>query len=213
MFPPGTEVNVCFNFMMTSPTVRTVATFFDIAQFHNNDTALGGSTSPPFEIDLQPNDQMNIAIGYLTANGPSNSTFIFSKTVNGVGISYGYVFQDSVNIVRNHNYAMRIQCKMHPTAGFLNVWRDGVQIVNYSGPLGFNFNTYWAFGVYRASGPEAQIAKFQNMIVTAGPYSLGTASTYMPIAADVGTALTLTVTATNAFGSASATSAATGVVR
>src|ERR1700730_2352637 len=67
MFPPGTAVNVSYNFMMTSPTVRTVSTFFDIAQFHNNDTELGGSTSPPFEIDLQPNDQMNITIGYLTA--------------------------------------------------------------------------------------------------------------------------------------------------
>jgi hypothetical protein len=45
-----------------------------------------------------------------------------------------------------------------------------------------------------------------------GPYSLGTAAAYVPIAGDVGTALTLTVKATNSFGSASATSVATGVV-
>jgi len=101
--------------------------------------------------------------------------------VNGVNISYGYAFQDTVNIVRGHNYAMRIQCKVDPTAGFLNVWRDGVQIVNYSGPLGFNFDTYWANGIYRAAGPDTQIAQFQNLIITTGPYSLGTASTYMPI--------------------------------
>jgi hypothetical protein len=45
-----------------------------------------------------------------------------------------------------------------------------------------------------------------------GHLVLGTASTYVPIAGDVGTALTLTVTATNSFGSASATGVATGVV-
>src|ERR1700730_12899021 len=98
MFPPGTAVNVSYNFMMTSPTVRTVSTFFDIAQFHNNDTELGGSTSPPFEIDLQPNDQMNITIGYLTAitrpsSGPARRKIRWRSTTT-IRLSRG---QDSVH--------------------------------------------------------------------------------------------------------------------
>jgi hypothetical protein len=153
---------------------------------------------------------MNATIAWLTSN-PSSVTPAFGETVNGVNISYGYVY-DTVNIIRNHNYAMQIQIKFHPTPGFLNMWRDGVQIVSYTRRLGFGFNTYCNYSLYRAPGSDTQVAQYKNFLLTAGPYSLGTAAAYVPIAGDVGTALTLTVKATNSFGSASATSVANGVV-
>ncbi len=212
MFTPGTEVNVAYNFEMTSPTVRSATTFFMIGKFHNDDATLGGSTANPFEIDLQPNDQMRITIGWLTAN-PSPVATASTATVNGVNLSYGFAFQDSTNIVRGHNYAMQIQCKMHPTAGVLHVWRDGIQIVNYSGPLGFNFNTYWKYGIYRAAGADTQTAQYQNMVLSAGPLVLGTAATYAPASGDLGLALAAAVVASNGAGpSLPAVSAASGNV-
>jgi hypothetical protein len=92
--------------MMTSPIVRNVSTWFTLVELHNDDVTMGGHTSPPFEADLQPNDQMNATIAWLTAN-PSSVTPAFGETVNGVNISYGYVYQDTVNIIRNH----KMQCK------------------------------------------------------------------------------------------------------
>ena len=94
----------------------------------------------------------------------------------------------------------------------MNVWRDGIQIASSVGQLGFGYNTYWKEGLYRQQAPETQIAQYQNLIVALRPLVLGTGPTYVPVAGDVGKALTLTVKATNSFGSASATSAATGVV-
>jgi hypothetical protein len=214
IFPVGQEVNITYDFMMLSSTVRTDPNWFTIGQFHNDDVTMGGHTSPPIELDLQPGDQMSIYVGYLTANGPpTNSTFLFSQIVNGFDISYGQVYLDPSNIIRNHNYKMRIQCKAHPTAGFLNVWRDGVQIVNSVGPLGFGFNTNWDFGIYRHASRETQRNQYANMMVAQRPLVLGTASTFVPISGDVGNAVTITVTATNAFGSsAPATSAATSAI-
>ena len=212
MFTPGTEVNVEYNFAMTSPTVRSSSTFFMVGKFHNDDVTLGGSTGSPFEIDLQPNDQMQITIGWLTAN-PSSVATASTATVNGVNISFGFAFQDSVNIIRGHNYNMQIQCKMHPTAGVLHVWRDGIQIVNYVGPLGFNFNTYWKYGIYRAAGADTQTAQYQNMVISSGPLVLGTAPTYAPVAGDAGLALEASVVASNSAGpSLPALSAASGNV-
>ena len=82
-----------------------------------------------------------------------------------------------------------------------------------TGQLGFGFNNYWKNGIYGTVTNATQIAQYQNLMVAARPLVLGTGSTYVPVAGDAGNAVTVTVKATNSFGSASATSAATGVVR
>lgn len=201
---------------MTSSTARTDAAGITIGQFHNNDTQLGGATSPTFEIDLQPLDFMSMYIAYLTASGqPTNSTFFGTQVVNGISTSYAQVYADPNPIVRNHNYKMQIQIKFtNPgdNSGFVNVWRDGVQIVNSVGQLGFGYNTYWKNGIYGTVTNATQIAQYQNLMVAARPLILGTGPTYTPVSGDAGNAVTVTVKATNSFGSASATSAATGVV-
>jgi Polysaccharide lyase len=216
MFTPGTEINISYNFDMTSSTARTDAAGITIGQMHNNDTQLGGATSPTFEIDLQPLDFMSIYVGYLTASGqPTNSTFYGTQVVNGISTSYAQVYADPNPIVRNHNYTMQIQIKFTSpgdNSGFVNIWRDGVQIVHSTGQLGFGFNNYWKNGIYGTVTNATQIAQYQNLMVAARPLVLGTGSTYVPVSGDTGNAITCTVTATNSFGSASATSAATGVV-
>jgi hypothetical protein len=216
MFPPGTEVNISYNFDMTSATVRTDANGITIGQTHNDDGSLGGATSSPFEMDLQPLDNMSIYVANLASSpAPTNSTFYGNSVVNGKSLNYYQVYADPSPIVRNHNYTMKIQMKYTvggDNSGFLNVWRDGVQIVNSTGQLGFGYNIYWKEGIYGTVTNATQIAQYQNLKVARRPLVLGTALTYIPITADAGNAVTLTVTATNSSGSASATSMATAAV-
>ena len=45
---------------------------------------------------------------------------------------------------------MKIDVKFsNDSTGYLYVWRDGVQIVNYHGPIGFGDTMYWKEGIYR----------------------------------------------------------------
>jgi Polysaccharide lyase len=205
IFPVGQEVNVSYNFEMLSTTLRTDTNWMTIGQFHNDDTAMGQHTSPPIELDLQPTEFMSIYIGYLTASpAPSNCTFLFSQTLGGYNISYCQAYLDPNPITRQHNYKIQIQVKatgVGDNTGFLKVWRDGTQIVNSAGQIGFGFNTNWDYGIYRHASTETQTAQYQNMMVAARPLVLGTASSYTPVAGDVGNSVSVTVVATNGTGS------------
>ena len=58
--------------------------------------------------------------------------------------------------------------------GTLKLWRDGVQIVNYTGPLGGEGGGsdayYWKEGVYRApGGTNTMAADYSNLQITTGP--------------------------------------------
>lgn len=174
MYVSGTPIEISYNFTMGAGSANR-APWFVIGQFHNNDQSLGGSTSPPFEIDLCAaggcvtggGDHMTIDVGWLTANLSSLNPPLFTQTVNGVGISYGYVYHDRNPIVRGHTYAIVIQAKFHPTDGYAYVWRDGVQIVNYTGPLGFGYPVYWKNGIYRAhTNNDTQRALYQNLVIS-----------------------------------------------
>jgi hypothetical protein len=214
----GTEINVSYNFMITGADTTGSGTGtlgMTIGQFHNDDAgcsvALSGPcmTSPTLEIDLQPGDYMSTFIGYLTASAqPSNSTFygnytIFNNT-GGTAISYAQIYADTNKIVRGHNYSMKIDAKLTgpgDTSGFVKVWRDGVLVANTSGQIGFGYGTYFKYGEYRYPITLTETAQYQNMMVAARPLVLGTGSTYVPVAGDVGNAVSVTVVATNSTGS------------
>jgi hypothetical protein len=212
-FTPGTEIEVSYNFTMTSLTARTEGGAINIGQFHNDDVALGGLTFPPFQFDLQPFDFMEVRIGNLAASpAPTGAVGApFNMVTNGVSQNYYLMYADPNPIVRGHTYAIRIQVKFGPS-GFLNVFRDGVQIVSSTGQFGFGFNNYWMCGIWGNVTAANQVAKYANLLVTPGPLVLGTAASYTPGAADVGAALIGTVTATNNFGAASASTLISGPV-
>ena len=61
------------------------------------------------------------------------------------------VFLDTQPMVRGRTYNMRIEAKFSGGSdGYLKIWRDGTQIVNYSGQLGNGLSeAYIKFGVYQ----------------------------------------------------------------
>ena len=55
---------------------------------------------------------------------------------------------------------------MNDETGFAQIWRDGVQIVNYSGPLGYGQATFWKEGIYRSPTNQTIAAWYENTIQT-----------------------------------------------
>lgn len=78
------------------------------------------------------NDIMNVLVNQ--TQGPSTQPYL-----------------DTAPIQRGHPYTMSLEMKKaSDSTGYLKMWRDGVQIVNYTGPIGINSNTaYIKFGVYQ----------------------------------------------------------------
>jgi hypothetical protein len=62
---------------------------------------------------------------------------------------------------------MQITIRFNQTNGSLKIVRDGVQIVNYQGPLGFGLTNYWKMGIYRASTTnDTQVADYANFTIS-----------------------------------------------
>jgi hypothetical protein len=62
---------------------------------------------------------------------------------------------------------MDIQVKFDANSnGFLRVWRDGVQIVDYRGSIGTGAATYWKQGIYRSAAPETMAVHFRRLKIT-----------------------------------------------
>jgi hypothetical protein len=74
---------------------------------------------------------------------------------------------------------MNVQVNFDPDGnGYLNDWRDGVQIVNYQGAIEFAGATcYLKEGIYRAPAPETFTATFSNLHITTGSGTGPTTST------------------------------------
>ena len=62
---------------------------------------------------------------------------------------------------------MYIRAKFDPVNGYAYVWRDGVQIVNYAGHLGFGYPVYRKNGIYRAhTTNDTQRVLYKNLVIT-----------------------------------------------
>ena len=146
-----------YKFMMESTQVNPSSYFFVIGQQHNSDDDLpwSGGTSPIFALELLV-EKMRMAVRYLPPGGSSSSQI---KTV--------YPWTDNANIVRGKWYTIKIEMKSNQSNGYLRMWRDGVQVFNYTGAIGYGCPSYWEYGIYRqADNNVTQVAVYQNMTVS-----------------------------------------------
>jgi hypothetical protein len=109
-------------------------------QMHSGDNSLG--LSPSFAINTDGGRQFRIESRYSTSTSPAPA--------NSVTVRHGY---HDIPFGRWVDFVFKFR---HNTAGagLLQVWQDGVQIVNYSGNLGFNtpgYKDYAKFGYYNWS--------------------------------------------------------------
>jgi hypothetical protein len=95
--------------------------------------------------------------------------------------SWILLYQDPNPIVRGHTYQMDLQMKMDPTGntGFVNVWRDGVEIASYHGQVGSAVGSqyYWKEGIYRGGSSQTMTADFSNTQISTGSAPAPTSTT------------------------------------
>jgi hypothetical protein len=77
-----------------------------------------------------------------------------------------WVFEDSADIERGHWYTFDIRVRFDPFGnGLLTVRRDDAEVVQYTGPLGYNDAEppYPKVGIYRDSRPEPQARRYRDL--------------------------------------------------
>ncbi len=135
--------------LMVEPGPANTADWMTLGQFHAEDLV----SRPPLSIQLYGE-----RIGVEINRGVPDSA--------GKGVR---LYLDPRAIERGRYYALRIEVRFaNDASGRLAVWRDGVRIVDYAGPIGYGSRVYWKFGIYREASPEWIAAKFRNMLIAEG---------------------------------------------
>jgi hypothetical protein len=156
---PATPVTIEYQFML-EPGATSTASWFVVGEIHNDDSAWPQGTSPPFAMQITPGDYLQVVARYITPGGnPTNgaeSTLVMLTP-----------WTASSPIVRGQWYDIKIQANIsNPGGGYLRVWVNGMQVVNYNGKLGYGYDTYWMYGLYRDTSPQDTAAQYRNMTVT-----------------------------------------------
>ena len=149
-YATGTEIDVHYGFQI-EPGAANNAAWTVVGQFHQ-DAATGGS--PPFAVSLD-GEQMAIRVGFSDAAGaPVQET----------------VYLDPTPIQRGRVYDIRVAVTFDPKGnGALVVWRDGVEIVDYRGALGYTgqTSTYFKEGIYRSASSTTLAADYSGLTTVA----------------------------------------------
>jgi Polysaccharide lyase len=152
VYPSGTQINIAYDFMVEPGQTNSASgpgRWLVLGQMHEHNVP----DSPPFAVELVNGDHMAIDIG----------------THNLM-----YVYIDPNPIQRGHFYSMNIQVVFASNGnGFLQVWRDGINIVDYHGSIGTGVGTYWKQGIYRASAAESIAVHFRRLKITAAAIVTG----------------------------------------
>jgi hypothetical protein len=163
--PTGTPVDIRYQFMVepngSNGSFTNTARWFVTAEIHNADKISGVSTSPPFAIQLA-GDHLQVVARYCPTDlDPSNDAGKLTMLT---------LWTDPNPLQTGQYYNIQIQANVSNTSsGYLDVWVNGIQVVNYHGPLGYGAPTYWEEGLYRNAGPaETVAASFRDLIITIG---------------------------------------------
>ena len=113
------------------------------------------AASPPVAIEMV-GEKMSAVVRYQNAAG---------QTVEQ------RLWLDSSDIVRGQEYHLDIYANVsNDSSGRVLIVRDGQVVVDYSGPVGYDFGgeLAWKEGIYRDASPETIAAQFSNLQVSHG---------------------------------------------
>src|SRR5262249_24018317 len=125
----GTNIHVSYDFMIEPGAANNSQYFMVLGQLHQTQPGSPGTGSPPFAFGMA-GEHMNIII-------------------NQAG-SYRTIWEDPNPITRGKWYHFDLNIRFDPTGGgHLDYERDGVQMVNYNGALGWvgMGDEYWKEGI------------------------------------------------------------------
>ncbi|MGY3502971.1 heparin lyase I family protein [Bradyrhizobium sp. USDA 4471] len=173
VIPAGTPIGMDYQFMVEAngPNGSFVNTqnssngWFVVGQMHNDDTASGVGTSPPFAVQMD-GDHLQIVARYVQPGGnPSNSSSDLHMMT---------LWTDPNPITPGVYNDIKVQANFSNSGGgYLQVSINGNQVVNYQGPLGYGQSTYWEYGIYRSTAPETAAVDYRNMTLVTGSQATG----------------------------------------
>jgi hypothetical protein len=155
LYSAGTQINVSET-LTVQPGPTNTASFLSFNQLH----ATTGSPPAPFYLGLDTSDHLIVVL-----QGP-----------NGY---YNEVYRSPNPIVRGQPMDLNFQLNMGPSGGgYVGVWLDGTQIVNYHGVVGATGSQYYLKeGIYRGPAAETLTADFSNVQITTGAQAAPTGGT------------------------------------
>ena len=138
------EEDIWFSFgLMVEPGPKVTSKWLVIGQLKASVDPGDNSASPPVGQELNAGDVFRIVVRTATEKPLKHNPG--SKTI----------YTDSA-FERGRVYRLVYRIRYSQKAGQVQVWRDGKEIVNFKGPVGYVSNTgpYWKFGIYREPSPE-----------------------------------------------------------
>ena len=152
----GQTYEISFS-VMIEPGAKNTADWMTLVQLQSTFDKGEAGHSPAFALEMV-GDKMRIVTR-------DSSAAISTET----DIRYVRHYTDTADVVRGQWYDFKLQIKFDPFGqGHLVVWRNGVELVDFHGALGFNdlVGAYFKEGVYRESSPETFAANFKGLSIT-----------------------------------------------
>jgi len=146
LYEAGTDINISYRFMIERGPANTAA-WMVVGQFHQS-TPHG---PPPFAVEMS-GEHLTLVVRY--------------QLPGEAAAKYIGIYRDASPIVRDQYYAIDIHVRFgNQNDGVLSVRRDGIQIADYHGAIGFGAaqTYYWKAGVYRAAASEPIAVVYQDL--------------------------------------------------
>lgn len=141
------------------PGPPSTSAWVNLGQLHATADPGEATASPPWVQRLLPNDRFQVEVRQ-TQQDPIRESpapiVIFEDPKLERGRPYRFVYQFRVSQGQD---------------GMVRLWRDGVLVADYRGPLGYpdKRGPYFKFGVYRAPAPGGERMAARYSDVTLGP--------------------------------------------
>ena len=141
-FPLEEDIWLSFG-LMVEPGPKVSSRWLVIGQLKASDDSGDRPASPPVGEELTAGDEFRITVRTATEKPLKHNP------------GYKTIFVDPA-FERGRVYRMVYRIKYSQKAGHIQVWRDGKEIANFNGPVGYVSYTgpYWKFGIYREPAPE-----------------------------------------------------------
>jgi Ca2+-binding RTX toxin-like protein len=170
----GRKFTLDFDFQVESGAANN-APWLLLAQFHQTEdknpdgSSKDGPASPPFAVQMR-GERLEIT-------GRTDPNPVTLSTPERIAVppyntpATNTLYLDSNPLPRDTWINLRIEIVFDYNvggSGMLKVWRDNVQIVDYSGPIGYNDTVapYLQMGVYRGATSETFAAQFRDVTYT-----------------------------------------------
>jgi hypothetical protein len=164
-FPERTSLWVSYSFYVEAGQGPVTTNWFILGQWGQVGSSCSrGTLGPPFSQSLRIGEILTLVI-------------YPNDVCNGAGKAATPL---TVSLQRGVWYNVVQNVRFDPAGGtgFMKVWLDGQQVVDYAGSTGYATSTgyYWKFGIYRSVAAEHEAVRYANMTVGTADLSAKIAS-------------------------------------